>query len=105
MVEDCDISDWGRLNPATGFGFDYDVSLFSNSKTLQAAHHPALYKLHHPTFDGSTWYEPTYPTHTMGPQCISLFNTAGNHVIRYNECWSEQAPLQVRDGSVKLVIG
>ena len=34
-------------------------------------------KLHHPTFDGSTWYEPTYPTHTMGPQCITLFNTGG----------------------------
>ena len=25
----------------------------------------------------------------MGPQCISLFNTAGNHVIRYNECFSD----------------
>src|SRR5437660_1207312 len=25
----------------------------------------------------------------MGPQCISLFDTAGNHVIRYNECFSD----------------
>jgi hypothetical protein len=25
----------------------------------------------------------------MGPQCISLFNTAGNHVIRYNECYCD----------------
>src|SRR2546423_10737880 len=33
--------------------------------------------------------EPVYPTHTAGPQAISLFNTDGNHVIRYNECWSD----------------
>ena len=46
-------------------------------------------KLHDPTFDGSNWYEPKYPTHSQGPQCISLFNAGGNHVIRYNECWSD----------------
>src|SRR4051794_23751723 len=34
----------------------------------------------HPTWDGSTWHEPVYPTHTKGAQAISLFNTAGNHV-------------------------
>ena len=30
-----------------------------------------------------------FRNHTPGPQCISLFNTAGNHVIRYNECFSD----------------
>ncbi len=104
VIEGCDISDWGRLNPKTGFGYDYESAILSQSGNLKRLIVQRC-KLHHPSFDGSTWYEPTYPTHTMGPQCISLFNTAGNHVIRYNECWSEQAPLQVRDGSVKLVIG
>ena len=46
-------------------------------------------KLHNPHYDGSTWHEPKYPTHTQGPQCITLFNTGGNHVIRYNECYSD----------------
>jgi hypothetical protein len=88
IIEDCDISDWGRKNPATGFGFDYESAILSHAKTLK---HLIVQrcKLHHPTWDGSTWYEPVYPTHTTGPQAISLFNTAGNHVIRYNECWSD----------------
>lgn len=88
VIEDCDVSGWGRLNPKTGFGFDYDSAIFSRSADVERLIVQRC-KLHHPTYDGSTWYEPTYPTHTMGPQCITLFNTAGNHVIRYNECYSD----------------
>jgi len=88
VIEDCDVSDWGRLNPATGFGFDYDAAIYSRSAGLKRLIVQRC-KLHHPTYDGSTWYEPKYPTHTQGPQCITLFNTAGNHVIRYNECFSD----------------
>lgn len=88
VIESCDISDWGRLNPKTGFGFNCDSAILSNSATL-ARLIVQRSRLHHPRWDGSTWYEPAYPTHTMGPQCISLFNTAGNHVIRYNECFSD----------------
>src|SRR6185369_7405675 len=76
VIEDCDISDWGRLNPKTGFGFDYESAIYSRSATLKRLIVQRC-KLHHPTYDGSTWYEPKYPTHTMGSQCISLFNTAG----------------------------
>lgn len=85
VIEDCDISDWGRLNPKTGFGFDYDSAIYSRSPDLKRLIVQRC-KLHHPTYDGSTWYEPKYPTHTMGPQIITLFNTGGNHVIRYNDC-------------------
>ena len=88
ILEDCDISDWGRQDPATHFGKDYDAAVFSRSATLQRLIIQRC-KMHHPTWDGSTWYEPTYPTHTMGPQCITLFNAGGNHVIRYNEFWSD----------------
>jgi hypothetical protein len=88
VIEGCDISDWGRLNPTTGFGRDYDAAIFSRSRTLKRLIIQRC-KLHHPRWDGSTWYEPAYPTHTMGPQCITLFDTAGNHVIRYNEFWSD----------------
>lgn len=88
IIEDCDISDWGRLNPATGFGYDYESAIYSRSGSLQRLVVQRC-KLHDPTFDGSNWYEPKYPTHSQGPQCISLFNAGGNHVIRYNECWSD----------------
>ncbi len=88
VIEDCDVSDWGRLNPATGFGFNCDSAILSHSRTLRRLVVQRC-RLHHPTYDGSTWWEPKHPTHTRGPQCISLFNTAGNHVIRYNECYSD----------------
>lgn len=88
VVEDCDISDWGRLNPATGFGFNYDAGIYSKSEILKRLIVQRC-RIHHPTYDGNNWHEPTYPTHAQGPQCITLFNTAGNHVIRYNECYSD----------------
>lgn len=88
VVQECDVSDWGRLDPETGFGVDYDAAIYSRSKTLKRLIVERC-RLHHPAHDGSTWYEPTYPTHTKGPQYITLFNTAGNHVIRYNECTSD----------------
>jgi hypothetical protein len=88
VIEDCDISDWGRLDPHTGFGSDYDAAIFSRSAAVERLVVQRS-RLHHPRGDGSTWYEPKYPTHTAGPQCITLFNTAGNHVIRYNEFVSD----------------
>ena len=88
VIEDCDVSDWGRLDPKRGFGFNMDSAILSRNSQLRRLIVQRC-RLHHPTWDGSTWYEPTHPTHTRGPQCISLFNTAGNHVIRYNECYSD----------------
>ncbi len=88
VIEDCDISDWGRLNPQTGFAFDMESAIGSRSETLKRLIVQRC-KLHDPTFDGSNWTEPVTPTHSAGTQAISLFNTAGNHVIRYNECWTD----------------
>jgi hypothetical protein len=88
VIENCDISDWGRPNPATGFGFDYDAAIFAKGAAIKRLIIQRC-KLHQPAFDGSNWYEPKYPTHAAGPQCITFFNTGGNHVIRYNECYSD----------------
>ncbi len=88
VIEGCDVSDWGRLNPKTGFGFNYESAIFSRCASLRRLVIQRC-KLHHPSFDGSNWYEPKHPTHSRGPQCISLFNAGGNHVIRYNECFSD----------------
>ncbi|MDO8541475.1 MAG: right-handed parallel beta-helix repeat-containing protein [Opitutaceae bacterium] len=88
VIEDCDISDWGRLNPKTGFGFNMESAISSRSAAVKRLVIQRC-KLHDPAFDGSNWSEPKYPTHSAGPQAISLYNTAGNHVIRYNECTSD----------------
>ncbi|MFW6169200.1 MAG: hypothetical protein ACODAD_01835 [Planctomycetota bacterium] len=88
IIEHCDVSDWGRLNPERGFGYNMESAIASRCPTLKRLVIQRC-KLHHPTFDGSNWYEPKYPTHSRGPQCISLFNAGGNHVIRYNECYSD----------------
>ena len=88
VIENCDISDWGRINPETGFGFDYDAAILCRNRNVKRVIIQRC-KLHHPFADTNTWYEPKYPTHPQGPQCISFFDTAGNHVIRYNECYSD----------------
>ncbi|MFC1761153.1 right-handed parallel beta-helix repeat-containing protein [Planctomycetota bacterium] len=88
IIEGCDISDWGRLDPERGFGFNYESAILSYNASLQRLVVQRC-KLHDPSFDGSNWYEPKPKTHSRGPQCISLFNAGGNHVIRYNECWSD----------------
>jgi hypothetical protein len=88
VIEDCDISDWGRRDPKTGFGNDGDSAILSHSATLRQLVVQRC-KLHHPATDSNTWYEPKHPTHPNGPQAISLANTAGNHVIRYNDCRSD----------------
>ncbi len=88
VIEDCDISGWGRKDPDTGFGIDYESAILSRSETLTRLVVQRC-RLHHPATDSNNWYEPKRPTHPKGPQAISLFNTAGNHVIRYNECWSD----------------
>ena len=88
VIEDCAISDWGSLNPKTGFGYNYDSAIYSRAAGLKQLVVQRC-RLHDPTCDGSNWSEPVYPTHSAGPQCISLFNAGGNHVIRYNECTSD----------------
>jgi hypothetical protein len=84
VIEECDISGWGRLDPKTGFGVDYDSAILSRSESLRQLVVQRC-RLRHPACDSNNWHEPKRPTHPEGPQGISLFNTAGNHVLRYNE--------------------
>jgi hypothetical protein len=88
VIEGCDISDWGRLNPQTGFGFNCDSAVYCRTRDV-ARIIVQRCRLHHPSQDTNNWYEPKFSTHPAGPQAISLFDTAGNHVIRFNECVSD----------------
>lgn len=88
VIEDCDVSDWGRLNPKTGFGFNCDSAIYCRNPDV-ARIVVQRCRLHHPSQDTNNWYEPKNPTHPAGPQAISFFDTAGQHVIRFNECVSD----------------
>jgi hypothetical protein len=88
VIEGCDISGWGRLNPKTGFGFNCDSAVYCRNHDVTRIVVQRC-RLHHPSQDTNNWYEPKYSTHPAGPQTVSFFDTAGNHVIRYNECFSD----------------
>ncbi len=88
VIEGCDISAWGRRNPQTGFGFNCDSAILCRNHEAARIVIQRC-RLHHPSEDTNSWYEPKYSTHPAGPQAISFFDTDGNHVIRYNECVSD----------------
>ena len=45
-------------------------------------------KIFNPSIDSTYWDESSANPHPAGPVGIALFNTGGNHVIRYNEIYS-----------------
>ena len=69
--------------------FDYDAAIFSRSTSAEAAHRPALQAAPSDLRRQHLVRAEVSRRTRMGPQCITLFNTAGNHVIRYNECFSD----------------
>lgn len=85
VIEGCDISDWGRLNPKTGYGFNHDSAVLGASSGLARVVVQRC-RLHHPAVDANTWQEPKPKTHPRGTHAVAFFNTDGNHVVRYNEC-------------------
>lgn len=86
VIEGCDISDWGRVDE-DGWGVDYDSAIYSKyeplSRVIVQRNH-----LHHPRSNANSWLEfreggERY--HPKGPQGICFFESAGNHVFRYND--------------------
>ncbi|MCW8129802.1 MAG: right-handed parallel beta-helix repeat-containing protein [Planctomycetota bacterium] len=90
VLEQCDVSTWGS-EEEKGFGFDYQGAVFSNKKDLRAVVIQRC-KFHHPTWDSNSWAEDhNNNRHPAGPQAIVFWESEGNHVFRYNECWSDEA--------------
>jgi hypothetical protein len=88
VIEDCDVSKWGS-EEEKGFGFDYQGCVFSNNKDLRAVVVQRC-KFHHPSWDSNSWAEEHNKSrHPAGPQTIVFWESEGNHVFRYNECWSD----------------
>jgi hypothetical protein len=88
VIENCDISKWGSEDEK-GWGKDYQACVYSNNKDLSAVVIQRC-KMHHPTWDTNSWAEQHgKSTHPAGPQTVAFWNSEGNHVFRYNECWSD----------------
>ena len=97
IVDQCDISGWGRMDShnvtitdsGTQLGRDQDGAIHCASSTL--------YKLivqycniHDPYYDSNPWTQSVTGdngsgTHPQGPTSVYMVNCAGNNVIRYND--------------------
>jgi hypothetical protein len=74
------------------WGADYDGAIYSNSEDIERIIMQRN-KMHHPRSDSNCWEEyrvehDTY--HPRGAQAVVFFNSRGNHVIRYNEVYSDE---------------
>ncbi|MDP6635741.1 MAG: right-handed parallel beta-helix repeat-containing protein [Phycisphaerae bacterium] len=89
VIENCDISKWGSESEK-GWGKNYQACVFSNNRDLRSVVIQRC-RMHHPSWDTNSWAEKhVKSTHPRGPQTVVFWESAGNHVIRYNECWSDK---------------
>ncbi|MFH1718772.1 MAG: right-handed parallel beta-helix repeat-containing protein [Planctomycetota bacterium] len=89
VIEGCDISDFSRIED-DGWG-NRGAAIFSLSTKLERII-VQRNKMHHPYSDTNSWseYRDKYGSyHPRGPKPIGYVNSAGNHVIRYNEIYSD----------------
>ncbi|MHC5038655.1 MAG: right-handed parallel beta-helix repeat-containing protein [Planctomycetota bacterium] len=106
VIEHCDISGWGlhddQDDPEGKFawGRDLDAAVYAGRwegapKTERLV--IQRNRLHHPRWDSNSWAEYRKSVdvgrkdhyHPKGPQGITLVRCGGNHVIRYNEIFSD----------------
>jgi len=86
VIEGCDISGWGRVDK-DGWGVDYDSAVYSKSRDLSRVV-VQRNRLHDPRSNSNSWQqfrEGGERYHPKGPQGICFWDSAGNHVFRYNE--------------------
>ena len=92
VIEDCDVSKWGS-EEERGFGFEMQACVYSNQKDVHSIVIQRN-KFHNPSWNSNSWAQDHFRAreskHPDGPQTIVFWECAGNHVIRYNECWSDK---------------
>ena len=89
IIEECDISDFSSIED-DGWG-NRGSAIFSDSTKLERII-VQRNKMHHPYSDTNSWseYRAKYGSyHPRGPRAIGFAHSAGNHVIRYNDIYSE----------------
>jgi len=105
VVEDCDISGWGLPSSVEGnvFGKNMEAAVYAREADQQ---NPVIERviiqrcrIHHPRYDTNSWAEYRKEVdlerkasrwHPGGAQGVTMYNTKGNHVFRYNEIWSDE---------------
>src|SRR5207247_236415 len=95
VIENNDISGWGRIAP-DGWGMDLDSAVCTNYEGDTSVVKRLVLqnnRMHHPRSNANNWRQPRPyykgDSHPYGPQGITTFDTGGNHVIRYNEIFSD----------------
>jgi len=91
IIEDNDMSGWGTPDEDDSqFGKNVQSAVFSNNSDVRRVV-VQRNKIHHPRTDSNSWAESRTSAgfHPNGPQAIAMWNSQGNHVIRYNEIWSD----------------
>jgi len=95
VIEECDISGWGQIDD-DGWGKNYQSAIYSKSAGVQRVV-VQRNRIHHPRSDSNNWNEPRprpgkrEPSHPEGPQAVCLWDSEGNHVIRYNTVFSDDS--------------
>jgi hypothetical protein len=90
IIEQCDISDWGSTEDDGWGNRSAAIRSFSNKLRRIIVQRN---KLHHPYSDTNSWteYRAKYSSyHPRGAIAVGFADSAGNHVIRYNEIYSAE---------------
>jgi hypothetical protein len=91
VIEDNDIAEWGRLRYTNSKGWKIGMDMEAG---VRAACNKSWQlerlivqrnRIHHPRYGANSWSW----GHPAGPQAITLGYCGGNHVIRWNEIYSE----------------
>ncbi len=92
VIENNDISGWGKIL-SDGYGEEKDSAVFASHDSAIQRLIIQRNKMHNPRSNTNDWCESRTSynegTHPNGPQAISLEYIGGNHVIRYNEIYSD----------------
>jgi len=94
VIEENDISGWGAVEGAFGVGYEAAIRVAGNAQVKRVI--IQRNRIHHPRADTNSWCEnrdgtrdSACGTHPLGPAPIRLTDTGGNHVIRYNDIYSD----------------
>ena len=91
VIEDNDISGWGRYRTTNSAGWKIGMDMDAGVRAVctKAWQMERIIvqrnRIHHPRYGANSWSW----GHPAGPQAITYSHCGGNHVIRYNEIYSE----------------
>jgi hypothetical protein len=89
VIEDNDISEWGRFNYTNSAGWNIGVDGDSGVRCVSQLGVERIViqrnKIHHPRYGANSWSW----GHPAGPQGVTMNYCGGHHVIRHNDIYSE----------------